>query len=209
MIWLQQALMLGGLALIITAIGYAVAIFVEGLVGRAYRYLGIKEYMEASGFERAIAGIEFELVIKELIKWWVFLVFIIQAASTLGLMEIVRFFSIIMGGYTSLTLAIIYLSGGAILAHYLYRRLEEAGVVGGRLTARVVKWVVIYISLVTAFRLVGFSGIEFLNRIVELLITAFVIAFGLGMGIAFGLGGQDTAKKLIEKYKSSLEKVLE
>ncbi|NPA86467.1 MAG: hypothetical protein GXO00_00445 [Candidatus Diapherotrites archaeon] len=204
---LQEGLLAGIWAFIIAVVGYIIATIVERLVVKAYRYFGIRDYMEATGYERAVLGIEFETILKELAKWWVFLVFLAQAAAVLNLMTVTYFFSTLLNAFTLLAIAIIYFSAGAILAHYVGEKLREAGVAGGNFTVLLVKAVILYISAVTALQIIGFTGVNFLNRVVELLITALVIAFGLGVGIAIGLGGQETAKEIIEKHKAKLKKL--
>ncbi len=204
---LQEGIVAGVYAFVIAVVGYVVAWVVERAVVRGYRFFGIKDYMVKTGFEQAVLGIEFETILKELVKWWIFLVFLAEAASVLNLTTVVNFFYTVLWAYSQVALAIIYLSGGAIIAHYVGQKLREAGVVGGNFTVILVKAVIVYISLVTALQLIGFTGVYFLNKIIELFITALVIAFGLGVGIALGLGGQETAKKIIDKHKAQIEKL--
>ena len=203
----QSGILLGVWAFVVAVVGYVVALIFEWLTVRIYRYFGIKDYMEETGFERAVVGIEFETLLKELVKWWVFLAFLVQAADVLRLQVLTNFFYQIYNAYTLIALALVYFAAGAIVAFYVAKKLRETGVIGGNLTVYTVQAVILYVSLVTALQTIGFSGVYFLNRIVELIITAFVIAFGLGAGIAIGLGGQETAKKIIEKHKKTLEEL--
>ena len=203
----QTGLLLGVWAFVVAVVGYVVALIGEWLTVKIYRYFGIKDYMEETGFERAVIGIEFETILKELVKWWIFLAFLVQSAAVLQLNVLTNFFYDVYHAYTLIALAILYFSAGAIVAFYVAKKLKEAGVIGGNLTIYTVQAVILYISLITALETIGFRGVYFLNRLVELVITAFVIAFGLAMGIAFGLGGQETAKKILEKHKTTIEKL--
>ncbi len=203
----QTGLLLGVWAFVVAVVGYVVALFGEWLTVKIYRYFGIKDYMEETGFERAVVGIEFETILKELIKWWIFLAFVVQAAAILQLSVLTKFFYDLYHAYTLIALAILYFSAGAIVAFYVAKKLREAGVIGGNLTVYTVQAVILYVALVTALATIGFKGVYFLNRLVELVVTAFVIAFGLAMGIAFGLGGQETAKKILDKHKNTIEKL--
>ena len=207
MMQIEEGLLAGIWAFIIALVGYVVAVIVEKLVVKGYRYFGFKDYMEKTGYERAVLGIEFETILKELAKWWVFLVFLVQAAAVLHLGTVTYFFSMLLNGFTLLAIAIIYFSAGAIVAHYVGEKLQESGVIGGNFTVVLTKAVILYISAITALQLIHFSGVQFLNRLVELLVAAFVIAFGLGVGIAFGLGGQELAKEILEKNKTKIKKL--
>ncbi len=195
-------------AFIIAVVGYFVATLVERVVSMLYRSFGIKEYMEKTGYEKAVLGIEFEAIVKEVVKWWVFLVFLAQAADILSLYTISGFFTAVLGAYTTAVLALFYFTVGAVLAHYIGEKIKDAGVVGGNATATAVKAVILYISLVTSLQLVGFTGINFLNRIVELLITAVVIAVGLGVGIAIGMGTKDIVKEIVEEHKEKIREFI-
>ena len=192
-------------AFVVAVAGYFVALFSERLVSLIYRRLGIKEFMTKAGYERAVVGIEMEKLLREVVKWWVFLVFLVQATSILSLYTITDFFRMLLSAYMQIVVAVLYFAVGAIVAHYVGEKVKESGVVGGNLTALAVKGVILYVSLVTALQVVGFSGINFLNRIVELLVAAFVVAFGLAVGISFGLGAKDLIKEMLEEEKEKVK----
>jgi len=153
----QGAIVAGVWALVIAAVGYVVGLVTERIVVWLYRQLGIKHYMEESGYEKAVVGVEFEVIIKELAKWWVFLVFLAQAAAVINLYVLVQFFQLLLGAYTLLAVAVLYFSAGALLAHYVGEKLREAGVFGGNATVALVKAAIIYISAVTALQLIRFT----------------------------------------------------
>lgn len=203
----EAALLAALWAFVIAVVGYLVALVFEWLVKWAYRYFGIKDYMVSSGFERAVIGIEMETILRELVKWWVFLVFLVQAANFIQLYAVTYLFGSILEIYNLIALAIIYFAAGAIVAEYVGKKMEESKVVGGRFTVVTTKAIILYIALITALRLVHFTGIEFLNQLVILFVEALVIAFGLSMGIAFGLGGQDLARDILKEKKESIKKL--
>jgi hypothetical protein len=139
-----------------------------------------------------------EVLVAKIVFWIVWIGFIVSAVDTLqftpfqGLVgEFYRF-------VPRFVLALLVLALGFLVGNFLWRATllasVNAGLPGARLLSGALRVLVIAIGAVMALEQLGLAT--------TVALTAFAITFGalmLGLAIAFGLGGRDAAKQLIEQ----------
>jgi len=94
--------------------------------------------------------------------------------------------------------AILILFLGVAIANFLSRAALLAAVNAGYSSARIVSWAIRFAIWILAITMT----LEELGLARQTVISAFSIVFGatmLGLAIAFGFGGQDLARKFLEK----------
>jgi len=95
--------------------------------------------------------------------------------------------------------AILILFLGVAIANFLSRAALLAAVNAGYASARILSWSIRFVIWILAITMT----LEELGLARQTVIAAFSIIFGatmLGLAIAFGLGGQELARKFLEKY---------
>jgi Conserved TM helix len=140
-----------------------------------------------------------EVLVAKIVFWIVWIGFIVSAVDTLqfgpfqGLVE--EFFRFV----PRFLVALLVLALGFLVGNFLWRATllasVNAGLPGARLLSGALRLLVIAIGVVMA--------LEQLRLATAVVLTAFAISFGalmLGLAIAFGLGGRDTAKELLEQH---------
>jgi hypothetical protein len=139
-----------------------------------------------------------EVLVAKIVFWIVWIGFIVSAVDTLqftpfqGLVgEFYRF-------VPRFVLALLVLALGFLVGNFLWRATllasVNAGLPGARLLSGALRLIVIAIGAVMALEQLGLAT--------TVALTAFAITFGalmLGLAIAFGLGGRDAARQLIEQ----------
>ena len=101
--------------------------------------------------------------------------------------------------------AILILFLGVAIANFLSRAALLAAVNAGYSSARIVSWAIRFVIWILAVTMT----LEELGVARQTVISAFSIVFGatmLGLAIAFGLGGQDLARKALERYFGDAKK---
>ena len=139
-----------------------------------------------------------ELLIAKIVFWIVWIGFIVSAVDTLqfapfqGLVE--EFFRFV----PRFLVALLVLALGFLVGNFLWRATllasVNAGLPGARLLSGALRVLVIAIGVVMALEQLGLAT--------TVVLTAFAITFGalmLGLAIAFGLGGRDAARSLLEQ----------
>jgi len=187
-------------AAIIFAAGFIVALLVRRVTQRALAWLQFDRLTLRSGATEMLRAAELptaEILIAKILFWIVLLGFTVSAVDTLqfgpfqGLMQ--EFFRFV----PRFLVALLVLSLGLLVSNFLWRATllasVNAGLPGARLLSGVLRVLVIAIGVVMALEQVGLAT--------AVVLTAFAITFGalmLGLAIAFGLGGRDAARTLLE-----------
>ena len=139
-----------------------------------------------------------DVLIGKMLFWIVWIGFIVSAVDTLqfkpfqGLVD--EFFRFV----PRFLVALLVLSMAFLIGNFLWRATllssVNAGLPGARLLSGGLRALVIAIGAVMALEQLGLRT--------SVVLTAFAITFGavmLGLAIAFGLGGRDAAKQLLER----------
>ncbi len=202
--WTQVASFLPKLllALILLVLGWMLAKVVRAGVMRLLSVLKFDRATEKSGLEAFMKHAELDLsvasVLGNLVYWLIILAVIVTVADSLGLQMVADLFNKVLLYIPNVIVAILVLVFGTILARFINRlvfawlnNVEFEG-------ALTVSTFSEYAMMVFVF----FIAMEQLQIANELLTAAFIIAFGavgLAFAIAFGLGAQGWAAKVIDR----------
>jgi mechanosensitive ion channel-like protein len=188
-------------ATIIFAGGFLIAALVRRVVRRVLGWAHFDRLSLRTGASEMLRIAEMptaEVLVAKIVFWIVWIGFIVSAVDTLqftpfqGLVgEFYRF-------VPRFVLALLVLALGFLVGNFLWRATllasVNAGLPGARLLSGALRVLVIAIGAVMALEQLGLAT--------TVALTAFAITFGalmLGLAIAFGLGGRDAAKQLIEQ----------
>jgi small-conductance mechanosensitive channel len=140
-----------------------------------------------------------EVLVGQVVFWIVWIGFIVSAVDTLqfgpfqGLVE--EFFRFV----PRFLVALLVLTLGFLVGNFLWRATllasVNAGLPAARLLSGALRLLVIAIAVVMALEQLGLAT--------AVVLTAFAITFGalmLGLAIAFGLGGRDAARDLLDRH---------
>ncbi|MDD5341973.1 MAG: hypothetical protein PHH01_00525 [Patescibacteria group bacterium] len=189
-------------AILILIIGWYIAILVEKLVVRilkivwidnALKKLGIKDGFEKAGIKLNIAkGGGF------LVKWFLFIVFIVSASEVLNLQQVTEFLDGVVSYLPNVIVAVIILLLGVVFANFaqsiVRKSVEAAGLLSANFLASVAKWAILIFSILAAL-----VQLKVAANLLETLFTGLVAMLALAGGLAFGLGGREKAKDVLEK----------
>ncbi|MEJ2007449.1 MAG: hypothetical protein P8Z30_04700 [Acidobacteriota bacterium] len=197
--------------LLIIAAGFVVAFLLRIIVRRIFGIESFRKYCDSAGLTQMMRRaalpppVDF---LSQLVFWVVWIVFLVLGVDALGIValrdQISRFFLFL----PQIFVALVVLFIGLLIANFFSRATllaaTNANYPSARLLASLVRLLIVIFVVTMALEQVG------LGRHVVLI--AFSIAFGavmLGAAIAFGLGGRDVARKVLERQfleKGSKEK---
>jgi len=189
-------------ATIIFAGGFVIAILARRSVKRLLAGLRFERLALRTGASEMLRVADMpsaELLVAKIVFWIVWIGFIVSAVDTLqfgpfqGLVE--EFFRFV----PRFLVALLVLAFGFLVGNFLWRATllasVNAGLPAARLLSGTLRLLVIAITVVMALEQLGLAT--------TVVLTAFAITFGalmLGLAIAFGLGGQDAARSLLEQH---------
>ena len=184
-------------AIVILVVGYIVAKILQAVVARVLKAVGFDGWMERGGikqfFDRAQTRETPATVLGKLVFWFVFIITITMAADAMGIQQVSQVLAQLIAYIPSIIAAILILILAALLANFL------SGVVRGATDSDILASIARYAIIVYAV----FAALTELGIAVELTAPTFLIVLGavaLAAAIAFGWGGRDVAKDIIERY---------
>jgi small-conductance mechanosensitive channel len=183
-------------AIIILVIGYVIARILRAVVGRVLRGIGFDGWMERGGikqfFDRAETNQTPASILGALVFWFVFIIAITMAADALGIPQVSEVLAQLIAYIPSIIAAILILILAALLSNFL------AGIVRGATGSDVLASIARYAIIVYAV----FAALTQLGIAVQLTANTFLILLGavaLAAAIAFGIGGREVARDILEK----------
>ena len=191
-------------ALIILIIGYIVAKVLQAVVGRVLQAVGFDRWMEQGGikqfFDRAETNQTPVSILGQLVFWFVFIIAITMAADALGIPQVSAVLAQLIAYIPSIIAAILILILAALLANFL------AGIVRGATGSEMLSSIARYAIIVYAV----FAALTQLGIAVQLTANTFLIVLGavaLAGAIAFGIGGREVARDILEKAYNRSDEV--
>ena len=183
-------------ALVILIVGYIIAKVLQAIVGRVLQAVGFDSWMEQGGikqfFDRAQTNQTPHSILGLLVFWFVFIIAITMAADALGIPQVSAVLGQLIAYIPSIIAAILILILAALLANFL------AGIVRGATGSDMLSSIARYAIIVYA----AFAALTQLGIAVQLTANTFLIVLGavaLAAAIAFGIGGREVARDVLEK----------
>jgi len=208
-VWYGVASFVPGLvvALIIFAIGWVLAVLVEKLVESIFKALKVDAALKSAGMEdvvkRAGYNMNSGLFVGVLCKWFVIVVFLMASFDILGLSQVNVFLRSVVEYLPNVIVAALVLIISAVVASAMQKVVVASAKAGhlhvAELAGRVTKWSIWIFAIITALYTLGVAP-----AILQTVLTAIFAGGALAFGLAFGLGGKETAQKILEKTSSAV-----
>jgi mechanosensitive ion channel-like protein len=184
-------------AIIILVIGWILSGILARLVEKVLTRVGFEVAAERAGVTGFLAStgagkLTASHVIAELVKWFIRLIFLEVAAQALHLAAVTTLLNAIVLWIPNLVVALLILMVGMLVARFVAGLVRgavaQSGMANPRLIASLAEWGIIALAVIMALNQVGIAA-----SLVTILFMGVVGALALALGLAFGLGGRETA----------------
>lgn len=189
-------------AIIIFILGIFIAKALGRVVAKVVKKIYLDKAAEATGIKKSLEKIGFKMEISQalgqLITWFLYVVVLVTTADIMGLTQVSAFLSDIVLYLPNVIIALVMLIIGIIISNFIEVLVKETALASNLSSSdflsAVAKWsVLVFTVMATLIQL------KVATELIQILFTGFVFSFALAAGIAFGLGGKDLAKELLEK----------
>jgi hypothetical protein len=181
---------------------YAVRWFITTLkINDFLKRLGLHNY-----FEKADIAFEVEKAAGFVVFWLIFGLFLMAAFDVLGLSS-VNFFikqaiNYLPKALVGALILIVAVFVGEFVKKLIIVSLKGSGVKSVELVSGFAKWSIIVFGVLMALSQWGIAP-----DIINILVSGLVAFLVLAGGLAFGLGGQDVAREILENLRKDLRKL--
>jgi small-conductance mechanosensitive channel len=194
-------------ALILLLVGWIVASIVKNIVLRILRAIHFDNLLARTGItglmQRGGVRADAASIFAGLVYWFIFLIFVVAAAKALGVDAITTIVTAIVLFLPNVLVALIIIVIGALIARFVgdlvRTSVDAAGVSGAGILSGLARYAILAFAFILALNQIGVGA-----AIVQTLFTAVIGGLSLAIAIAFGLGGRDTAKNIVDSWYTSL-----
>lgn len=188
---------------VILIVGWFLASLAERAVAAVLRAVKFNDLSQRSGLAGFIHKMGTETdssgMIGLVAKWFIRLIALVVAFDALGLPAVSEVLQDLLLWLPNVVVALVVLVIGGLAARALSNLVRgaagEAGLSNASLLAKVASALVWAFAIVVAVNQIGIA-----TALVNTLFMAFVGAIALGLGLAFGLGGRETAGQILAKW---------
>ena len=197
------------IAIIIFVLGWVVGTIVGRGIQQLFKSAHIDDVLKRTGADEMVrrGGINLNsgAFVGGLIKWFIVLVFLIAAFDVLGLAQVNQFLSEVVLRYLpNVIVAVLVLLVAGVLADAVQKAVtasaRAAEIRSAGLLGTVARWAIWIFAFLIALSQLGIAA-----PFLQTLFTGLIIALSLGVGLAFGLGGQEAAADFIRKARTDMQ----
>jgi small-conductance mechanosensitive channel len=186
-------------AILILIIGWILSGLLAGLVERGLKAIGFERAAESTGIAGFVqsSGSSWtaSAIVAEIVKWFIRLIAIQAAASVLGLDQISEIVNAILLWLPNLVVAIAIVVIGALIGRFVGGLVRgsttKMGFSNPELLGNVANYAIVVFAVIAAIDQLGIA-----ETVVNTLFIGLVALVVLAAGLAFGLGGQQTAAQI-------------
>jgi hypothetical protein len=196
------------IALIVVIVGWVIGSFLGSLVHRLLVLIGVDSAANQIGLSRLSARSGRSLSIARLgqwlVKWFFFLASFIAAADILGLNQVTAFFYTDVLGYAGHVIVAMAIMLLGLLAANFFSGIVEgtvnaSGLASSKALSSITRWAIVVFTVIAVL-----SELQIASSFLGDLFRAVVAMLAIAGGLAFGLGGRDHAKKVLDRIEEGL-----
>ncbi len=196
-------------AILFLVAGWLVAKIVAFLIERFVKLVNLDSLLRKVKFDRYVEKMGLRLnsgkFFGEIAYLVVILLVLLTASDILGLMAFSSFLLSIIGFIPVLAAAAFILIFAVIAADFVRGAVKASAMAArlhlAKLLGTLAWWTVMIFGAVTALRQLGVN-----TALIELAVTSIIMAGALAFGLAFGLGGKESAERILRELREQGEK---
>lgn len=189
---------------VVLLIGIIIASILKQLVMGIFKVLRIESFLKKYGVPEAKEEFSWSNIFSEIVRWFVIIIFLLPTADIWGLPRVVTILNEFLLYIPNVLVAAIIAVVGFVLGS-LAHDLILASIKGMSLStassiASITRWAVNVFVILAVLNQLGVA-----TDLIRILFTGFVAMLAIAGGIAFGLGGQNSAKDVVEELRKKLK----
>lgn len=193
------------IGIIILLIGIILGAIVKRIFIEILNAMRVESYLRRYGVPEARKELSWTNILSEIARWFVVILFLIPTAEIWQLSQVVTLLNTFLLYLPNVFVAAIIALVGLVFAQLAHDVVQastrEISPEVAQTTASIARWsIIIFVTLAVLNQL----GVA--QDLIKILFTGFVAMIALAGGIAFGLGGQDAARSLLEELRKGMHK---
>jgi len=192
----------GGLLILI--IGLILSVILKKILLSLFSFFRFEDALAKMRLVNKKDVMLWEEVLSELLKWTVVILFLIPTLEVWGLSRatavINQFLFYLPNVIVSVIIAFVGVIAANLGADLVQHSIKTMGATSANALSVFTKWVILFFTVLIVLNQLGVA-----QDLIRILFTGIVAMLTLAGGLAFGLGGREIAKELLEGWKNKLK----
>lgn len=189
--------------LIILLIGVIIATFLKQLVKEGLKFAKFEPFLRRYGVPESKDAANWSSILSEIVRWFVIIVFLVPTADIWGLGKFAEVLNGLLLFLPNVLIAVLLMLVGFVVSKLVFdlllASLRGFSTESARTIAQVGRWAVLVFVFLVVLNQLGIA-----SDLIRILLSGVVAMVALAGGLAFGLGGRDAAKEIIDKLKKKI-----
>src|SRR3989344_2637742 len=190
--------------LIILLIGIIIASIVKTIILSVAKTLKFETFLKRYGVPELRQDYNWSNLIAEISRWFVIIIFLIPTADVWGLPRIGTLLNEVLLYLPNVFVAVVIALVGFVLASLAHdvilASLKGVSQESAKMNATGTQWAISIFVILAVLNQLGVA-----SDLIRILFTGIVAMIAIAGGIAFGLGGQDSARQVLEEFKKRIK----
>lgn len=189
---------IGGI--IVLLFGYLLGEVLEVIAIKILKKVKFNEFIHNLKISKNLERFDISHFLGVLLKWYVFIIFLVPAASLAKLGELSVLLIDFARWVPSFILAILIVLFGWIAADVLANKIESTKIKSRHFVSMFVKLVIFIFIFAVALEQIGVA-VAFLHQVFLVILAALAFGFALAVGLGFSYAMKDDAKKMLKDIR--------
>jgi hypothetical protein len=189
--------------LIVLLIGIIIASFLKQVVIELLKFLKVDVFLKKYGVPETKKGAGWSTLLGELLRWFVIILFLAPTADIWGLTKFADMLNGLLAYLPNVFVAALILLVGLAIASLMHDIVQTSirGVSENTAdtVATVTRWAITVFVILVVLNQLGIA-----SDLIRILFTGIVAMVAIAGGLAFGFGGRDIAKDILEDLRKKL-----
>jgi hypothetical protein len=186
-------------AIFVACLGYIIAYFIGSLIKHSLQKAGLDKWILKKNLSKTVLNIKLSVLVGQLIKWGVFISFLVPAAELIRLSTFAFLLSSFALWIPKLILAIVIVTFGLIISKLVAVEIHNKGNKTSQIVSKIIHIVLIILFLNIALTQINVSTV-LIEKIILLVIGSILLFSAIVIGISFGVAGKKYADRIIDDY---------
>ncbi len=189
-------------ALIVIVVGFVISAVFGFVVEKIIEHSKIDEQIRKRNMAHSIGYISLSKLSGGLVHWYIFALFLVQAASLMSLGVLSDLLAQFATWLPNLIAGIVVLVVGVMIADYFGDKLLHAKRPGARALSGIVRWAMIFFVAMIVLQQIGIN-VSLATNTTLIVVTAIAVSLAIAIGISFGFAFKEEAKTVIKNVKKN------
>lgn len=183
--------------ILILTIGLIVASILKDLINIVFKYFRVDKWLETAKIAKESEIRIWPQIVSEIVRWSTIFIFLISAVEVWGVPKVGEVLNQLLGFIPNVFLAVIIgwigLVTGKIVFNIVRHSIRGVGDHEALILGNIGKYLILFFTVLIILTQLGVAA-----DLVKILFTGIISMLAIALGLAFGLGGQDEARRILK-----------